>query len=69
MNPAERDRAIKSATEILELLKTMPVETPCASCAFFSPDGMHGHCGHWNAQVPEDARAAGCPSWEEGIPF
>lgn len=68
MNPAERDRAIKAAAEILEILKTLPVTTPCASCLHFDPDEK-GWCRRWAAMVPKDAQAAGCSEWQEQIPF
>lgn len=70
MNPFERDLAIEQLERAIAVLRTMPVQTPCAQCAFFSPDKLgRGLCTHWNAEVPVEAQPVGCAKWEDGIPF
>lgn len=65
--PAQRDRQIENLLQVVETLRTVPVVTPCALCEQFEKDT--GRCRRWSAVVPPDARDAGCPQWEEAIPF
>jgi hypothetical protein len=67
MTPATRDRRIAVLLEAAEILRAMPVTTPCAACGFFSSED--GLCDRWKQVVPEHARGAGCDSWSEGLPF
>lgn len=70
MTPADRDRAVKQLEDTIALVKAMPVVTPCAQCFHFIKIGNEpGFCNKWEANVPEDAQAAGCGSWEEPVPF
>lgn len=65
--PAQRDRQIASLLATVEVLREMPTATPCAECDHFARDS--GHCQKWGATVPPEALAAGCPQWEESVPF
>ncbi|MEB2316706.1 MAG: hypothetical protein OZ919_11615 [Xanthomonadaceae bacterium] len=67
LTPAQRDRDIGRLQDAIHALERAPVVRPCVQCLHFRPDT--GHCDIWNAIVPEPARADGCLSWEEGVPF
>lgn len=70
MTPTERDLTIESLERAIKWLKVAPVQTPCALCAFFSPNKFgRGFCSQWNAEVPVEAQPVGCAKWESGIPF
>lgn len=65
LTPAQRDRQVAALQKAIEVVQSMPVIRPCEQCEHFD----QGLCHVWKAQVPTEARAAGCDKWEEGIPF
>lgn len=67
MTPAQRDVQIAALERAIEILRALPVITPCDRCWAFNPDT--GSCAHWQAVVPPEARAAGCAEFDESIPF
>lgn len=67
MTPASRDRKIAALRDLITMIESMPVGTPCRECENFN--ASDGTCFRWNAVVPVENRAAGCAEWEEGLPF
>lgn len=68
LTPARQQSLLTTLQQQMEIIKSLPVATPCAACAHFSPDV--GVCNKWAAIVPVEARAAGCEHWVDGeVPF
>lgn len=67
LTPPEKASALETLGRALEIVKALPVHTPCASCIRFAADT--GFCHQWGDTVPENLREAGCPEWCAEIPF
>lgn len=63
--PADKRNALANLDAIRKTVEATPVQTPCALCENFAS----GDCLKWGQTVPIEAREAGCPAWEEGLPF
>jgi hypothetical protein len=67
LTPPRKERMREAFADALQYLETLPTSTPCSECIHWVTN--YGSCGKWGAVPPPEARATGCESWEEGIPF
>jgi hypothetical protein len=51
----------------LAIVQALPASTPCMACDHL--DQPTGRCHVWQSVVPPEHRAAGCPKFEDTIPF
>lgn len=64
---SNRQAAIDMLQSAIALLNSKPQDRdqPCDMCEMY----RDGFCKHWDREVPESARAAGCDQWIDLIPF
>lgn len=62
-----RDYNIQVLENIITLLKSLPVYTPCTRCINFTE--VTGVCGKYNETVPQNFREQGCDDFKDDIPF
>lgn len=61
---------ITMLTKAIEIIKSLPLSTPCDECFYISDGGDHGFCSKWNQHLPEEYKAKGCKVFTENdIPF
>lgn len=69
LTPTRQRNLLTTLEQQMEIVRSLPVATPCAACVHFSRDEA-AVCNKWAAVVPVEARAAGCKHWVDGeVPF
>ena len=64
LTPQRKAQQIECLKHALLILQALPIVTPCAECVEFS----HGFCNQYQANVPPEFQANGCPQFSE-VPF
>ena len=67
LTPSKKAAMAETLQRALAIVQSLPTSTPCTACDHF--DLSTGRCHVWRADVPAEARAAGCDKFEEQIPF
>ena len=64
LTPDQKEDMVVTLERVLELVRSLPAVTPCATCDLFA----EGFCSEWNSEIPERMQPDGCPKWQR-LPF
>lgn len=67
LTPNKKAAMAETLQRALDIVQALPAVTPCTACDHL--DQPTGYCRIWSAVVPPEHRAAGCPKFQDLIPF